>query len=440
THYRLIDADGNDIPYQFTDCPYTGNRDEVITVTFVAEKVPALGYRTYYLTEGALPAGNDNIPSAVPVYENKYYKLVLGDGGIESLYDKELKKEFFRNDKFSGGELFTMQSVGNGAGEFTDVQQPTMEGFNRLRNYKRSWHCVETGAVRDVFQTIQPLKETQAVLRIVMYKTVKRIDVEVDLNRFNGENWREFRLAFPVNMQQAKVAYEVPMGVVEVGKDEIKGAAGGFAYYSAPYDTPCKDVHPREVQDWFTASDGKTGLTISSDVAVFDWIDPTNNPVDYVVLQPLLLASRKSCHGLGNYYLQPGNHSYRFSIYTHAGDWRNSYRQGTQSQQTLKVIVTDTQKQQGYLPEQQSFGTLTGKGAVISTIKKCDDDDSVILRYYNIEGNDAEVTFNLFKGIQSLDHTNMIEEEPASIKFDGKGFSYKLSHHAIETFKIWIKQ
>ena len=439
THYKIIDADGNEIPYQFTDCPYTGNKDEVITITFVAEKVPALGYKTYYLTEGALPAGNENIPSALPAYENRYYKVVFGDGGIESLYDKELKKEFFRNDKFSGGELFAMQSVGNDAGEFTDVQQPTMEGFDRLRNYRQQWQCVETGAVRDVFQTVQPLKETQAVLRIVLYKTVKRIDVEVDLNRFNGENWREFRLAFPLNMQQAKVAYEVPMGVVEIGKDEIKGAAG-YSKATQIYDTPCKDVHPREVQDWFSASDGKTGLTVSSDVAVFDWLDPTGKPVDYAILQPVLLASRKSCHGLGNYYIQPGNHSYRFSIYTHAGDWRGGgYRQGTQSRQSLKVVVADTRKQQGFLPEQQSFGTLTGKGAVVSTIKKCEDDDSVILRYYNIEGNDAETTFSLFKDIESLNHTNMIEEEPAPVKFSGKGFSYKLGHHAIETFKIGTK-
>jgi alpha-mannosidase len=435
THYKIIDAEGNEIPYQLTDCPYTGKRDEVITITFVAEKVPALGYKTYYLTEGALPAGNENIPAAVPAYENSYYRVVLGDGGIESLYDKELKKEFFRNDKFSGGELFTMQSVGNGAGEFTDVQQPTMEGFDQLRNYRQQWQCVETGAVRDVFQTVQPLKEAQAVVRIVLYKTVKRIDVEVDLNRFSGENWREFRLAFPVNMQQAKVAYEVPMGVVDVGKDEIKGAAG-YSKASQIYGTPCKDVHPREVQDWFSASDGKTGLTISSDVAVFDWLDPTDKPADYVILQPVLLASRKSCHWLGNYYIQPGNHAYRFSIYTHAGDWHNGYKYGAQARQTLKTTVTDTKKHQGFLPEQQSFGTLTGKGALVSTIKKCEDDDDVILRYYNIEGNDAEVTFSLFKDIQAVYHTNMIEEEPSKVKSSAGGFSYKTGHHAIETFKI----
>jgi alpha-mannosidase len=438
-HFRLIDASGKDVPYQLTDDHhYAGNRDEVLTFAFIAENVPPMGYKTYYLTEGALPAGKVTAPTAVPVYENNYYKVVLGNGGIESLYDKEMKTEFFQTKKFSGGELFTMQSVGNGAGEFTDVQQPSMEGFDQLRNYKQYWQCIETGPVRDVFQTIQPLKETQLCLRILLYKTVKRIDVEVDLNRFNGENWREFRLAFPVNMKQATVTYEVPMGVVEVGKDEIAGAAG-FSKPSQIYDTPCKDVHPREVQDWFSASDGKTGLTISSDVAVFDWMDPTDRPVDYPILQPILLASRKSCHGEGNYYLQPGNHSYRFSLYTHSGNWKNSYRQGTQSKQPLQVIVTDPLKYSGTLPEQYSFGSVTGKGVIVSTVKKCEDDDSVVLRCYDIEGKDSEVTFHFPDTIQAVSHTNIIEEEPAAIKSSPDGFSWKIGHHAIETFKIHVK-
>ncbi|GAP72825.1 alpha-mannosidase [Candidatus Symbiothrix dinenymphae] len=436
SHLKLIDDSGKEIAYQLTtQHQYTGNRDEVITFLFVAEKVPALGYKTYYLAEGTPPAGNINIPSAVPAYENAYYKVVLGNGGITSLYDKELKTEIFRTQKFSGGELFTMQSKGNGAGEFTDVQQPTMEGFDKLSNYKQQWQCIETGAVRDVFQTIQPFKETQAVLRIALYKTVKRIDIETDLNRFNGENWREFRLAFPVNMKQAKVTYEVPMGVLEVGKDEMAGAAG-YSNDHQNYTTPCKDIHPREVQDWFSASDGKTGLTISSDVAVFDYIDPTDKPVDYAVLQPVLLASRKSCHWRGNYYLQPGDHTYSFSLYTHKGDWKNGYQSGTQSKQPLRVIVSEPQKYSGSLPEQYSFGSVAGKGVVVSTIKKCDDDDSVVLRCYDIEGHDTEAVFNFASPVQSASHTNIIEEEPTALKSSAQGFSYKVGHHAIETFKL----
>jgi alpha-mannosidase len=34
----------------------------------------------------------------------------------------------------------------------------------------------------------------------------------------------------------------------------------------------------------------------------------------------------------------------------------------------------------------------------------------------------------------------MIEEEPAGVKSSGKGFSYKIGHYAIETFKIEVKR
>lgn len=437
-HFKIVDDKGKEVAYQLTDAhEYTGNRDEVLTFLFVADKVPALGYKTYYLVEEK-PSYEFKVPTLDPIYENNYYRIKLGNGGIESLYDKSLGMEYLNASKFSGGELFTMKSVGTGAGEFTDIQQPTMEGFDKLSNYKNNWQCVEAGPVRDVFQTIQVLKDVKSVLRVVMYKNIKRIDVEVDLNQFNGENWREFRLAFPMNMQNAKVSYEVPMGVVEVGKDEIKGAAG-FSKPTQIYDTPCKDVHPREVQDWFSVYTGNVGMTISSDVAVFDWVDPTDNPVNYAILQPILLSSRKSCHGGGNYYLQPGNHTYKFSLFTHEGNWKNGYRNGTQARQPMEVVLSNPAVQAGFLPEQYSFVETEGEGIIVSTIKKCEDDDAVVLRCYEMEGKDTELKLKMFDNIRSVEHTNIIEEAPETIKSSGDGFNYKVGHNAIETFKIHRK-
>ncbi len=439
THFRMIDAAGKEIPYQFVaNHRYNTSREELLTFTFVAENIPAVGYKTFYLVENEKPAETSGSQTGSNVYENRFYRITLGNGGIASLYDKELGMELFKTDKFTGGELFTMQSVGNGAGEFTDVQQPTMEGFDKSGNYPQAWQLIESGPVKDVLQIVCPMRDTRASIRVALFKAVKRIDFEVDLDAFNGENWREFRLAFPVNMQNARVAYEVPMGVVEVGKDEIAGAAG-FSKPEQIYDTPCKDVHPREVQDWFSVSDGKNGITISSSVAVFDWIDPTDKPVAYPVLQPVLLASRKSCHGEGNYYLQPGNHTFSFSLYSHRGDWKNGYRQGTQINQPAHTVVTNTAYAEGYLPEAYSFASVSGKGAVISTIKKCEDDDAVVIRCYDIEGKDVQTKISLFCDIKKVQHTNMIEEEGKEIPSTSSAFDYKIGHHAIETFKLMVE-
>jgi len=436
--YRLTDQNGNEIPYQLIDeHRTTGNRDEVLTFLFVAEKVPSVGYKTYYIETGKPSVISNDIKNDGNTYENRYYKAEFANGGLKSLYDKDLSVNLMKTDKFLGAELFTMQSVGNGAGEFTDVQQPTMDGFEKMSQYGQQWSLVSSGPLRDVYEFRKEISHVTVVEQLIFYRTIKRIDVHIELNGFDGARYREFRLAFPVNQTKSEIAYEVPMGVVRIGKDEIKGAAG-FSKASQIYSTPCSQVHPREVQDWFSASDGISGITISSDVAVFDWIDPTTNPAGYAILQPVLLASRKSCHSEGNYYLQPGDHSFTFSIYSHKGDWKNGYRYGTQSNQPLQAVVSQ-QSAAGTMPETMSFISVENKNLILSTVKKCDDDDNIIVRCYDIEGADSEARLSISSPVQKAEITNMIEEEGKAIPGSGKSLGLKVGHNSIETIKLFIK-
>jgi alpha-mannosidase len=437
--FRLLDEKGKEIPYQLIDeHQINGKKDEVLTFLFVAEKVPSVGYKTYYLAKGKPLAYAGDYKNTGSVYENRFYKIEFADGGIKSVFDKELSVNLLRTDKFLGAELFTMQSVGNGAGEFTDVQQPTMEGFDKLSLHKQPWALVSGGPVRDVYEFKKEIDHVTVVQQVILYKTLKRIDVHVELNGFDGERYREFRLAFPVNQTNTEVAYEVPMGVVRIGKDEIAGAAG-FSKKSQIYDTPCVNVHPREVQDWFSASDGNTGITISSDVAVFDWIDPTSDPAGYAILQPVLLASRKSCHGEGNYYLQPGDHNYTFSLYSHKGDWKNGYRLGTQSNQPLRAVISKPSSSDGTMAETMSFISVENKNLVLSTVKRCEDDENVIIRCYDMEGIDADAKITLSAPFLKAEITNLIEEEGKPLPGNGSAIGLKVGHHSIETIKLFMK-
>jgi len=74
--------------------------------------------------------------------------------------------------------------------------------------------------------------------------------------------------------------------------------------------------------------------------------------------------------------------------------------------------------------------------SVVSTVKKSDDDNSLIVRIYDQEGRDKPVKINLFKSPSSVEHTNLIEEDGKVITKDDKGMTVKLGHHAIETFKV----
>jgi len=436
--FRLVDAAGTDVPYQRLPSEDAASPGAAL-IEFIARDVPALGYKALYLVEGAKPSPEKpGPPAGAEVLENDFYRIELAPGGVKRLYDKELGRDVLDTGKFLGFEVFTMQSVGNGAGEFGRVQQPTMEGFDKLSLHRPRWRLVdgESGPVRTVYLLEQPLRNCTVRQRLIVYHGLKKIDCEVSLIGWDGEPYREFRLALPVAATDGRVAYEVPLGVLEVGSGEGKGT-GGPAYGNLVYDELLSDIRPREVQNFLYAGDGHFGVTLTTSVAVNDYKDPTDAPVPYPVLQPILLASRRSCHGEGNWYLQEGDHHYHFSVVSHASGWRNGYRAGIAAGSPLIVVGNPAAGPGASLPEARSFLPVAAPNIVLSTMKKAENDDTVILRVYDIEGKDTDAAVELFTPAKRAERTNLIEEEGVELKPRKGRLVLPVGHHAVETLKLF---
>jgi alpha-mannosidase len=401
-------------------------------VLFIGENIPSIGYRTYYVqSTKKLTRQSETERLADRMIENKFYRITLKPGGISNVLDKELGVELFKTEKFLAGELFTMKSVGTGAGEFAEVQQPTMEGFDKLSNYSPGWKIIRDGAVSTCALIEQKIPHCTYRQWITIYKEIKRIDIDAEILDWDGTKYREFRLAFPLNMATGKVTYEVPFGAVTVGKNEIPGAAG------ERYIQNASDVHPREVQNWISASGEDFGMTLGVSTAVCDYVDPTDNPISSTLIQPLLLASRRSCHSEGNWYLQAGDHHYQFSLFSHPPGWSNGSRYADQANAPLRVAIKKSSGGNPVLPPDYSFFSTSADNVVISTLKKCEDDSSIILRCYETEGKDTQCRILSFITPIKIDKVNLIEEESQSLRLEGKNINMSIGHHAIETYKVW---
>lgn len=434
--FVLTDEQGQSIPFQYV--PIKGDAvDGDIQIAFRADSVPSVGYRSYYLKYEKNREHEAQIARSNSVdVDNSFYHIAFAPGGIKSVFDKRLNRELLRTDKFLGGEIFCTRSVGNGAGEFTDIQPISMEGFEKSSDYSPAWNIVESGPVRDVRECRSRFRNATVIQRVIVYHNYPKINLEVDLEGFDGEPYREFRMVVPLNQSSSLISYEVPMGVVEIGKNDLSipaGRAGGLQY-----TTPLNETPLRECQNWFASSDASSNVMISSSVGVFGFKDATANPVDYPVLQPVLLASRKSCHWQGNWYLQQGNHSYHFSLHSSGGNWKNTHQSGTQSAQPLLAVAGAKDGNNKMLSPVQSFFKVDKKNVVISAIKKCEDDNQVIVRLFDLEGMDTDASLWCFKKIQSGNHTNIIEQHPQAITSKGNILPVKIGHHSIETYKLGL--
>ena len=416
-------------------------------LVFIAPDVPPLGYKTFYVAKADKPAAAAATATAPQsgelAVENRYYRVLLAPGGIRSIHDKEQRRDLLRTDRFLGGEVFTMLSVapnnrnkGTDAGEFGAVPQPVMDAsFDRVSAHQPMWKLLETGAVRTVYGLELPWKHTTVRQRLVVWNSVKRIDCEVDLAEFDGTLWREFRMALPLALTAPAITYEVPMGVVQIGRDEIP-TTGGHAYGNLTYYEKCSDIRPRELQNFVDASDEKGGVTLSADVSVFDWQDPTTNAPAGIVLQPVLLASRKSCNGEGNGYPQAGDHSYRFSLTSHTGDWRKGWRMGVAANAALEAVAGVPALAGARLPSEQAFLELSAANATVCAVKKAEDDDSVVVRLVDMEGRDSRAALKWFLPVREAWRANIIEDAGAPADSRGRTLRLPLGHHAIETARL----
>ena len=418
-------------------------------LVFVAPDVPPLGYKTFYVSHAdaaEASAASPDAPQAERVVENRFYRLALAPGGIRSWYDKGQKRELLAPGRFLGGELFTLLSVaadnrgkGTDAGEFGAVPMPVVDGsFDRVSLHAPEWKRLEAGAVRTVYGLELPWKNTTVRQRVVVWNDVKRVDCETELRDFSGELWREFRVAFPLALDAPALTYEVPMGVVRVGRDEVP-TTGGHAYRDLTYFEKCADIRPREVQNFVDASDGKGGVTLSTDVSVFDWRDPATNAPAGLVLQPVLLASRKSCNGQGCWYPQAGDHLYRYSLTSHAGDWREGWRQGVAANHPFETVSGTPAASGAALPAELAFLELSAPNATVCAVKKAEDDDRVVVRLVDMEGRDSQARLTCFLPIAEACRASMLEEDSEKLDCGKRSVRLPLGHHAVETVLLRVK-
>jgi len=226
-------------------------------------------------------------------------------------------------------------------------------------------------------------------------------------------------------------------------------------------------MHPREVQNFVSVSDGDYGVTMSSCVSVCDYIFPSREQdnikpdAEYNIanpmIQPILLATRKSNgwnshvyrgHGL---YSQRGDHTFTFSVLSHVGDWSSNSLRGArfamQANNPLRAVALSglaSGNSANTLDETKSFCSVSPDNVLVTAFKKKDgDSNNVIVRMYDILGGRGTYnsTLNFFFNASSTKKTNIIEEYSAegnlpTLSSDKRSVTIDVGHHSIETLAL----
>jgi alpha-mannosidase len=218
--FSVIDESGENVPYEIDNRNPAAGRSvgetQGLRFVFVARGVPSLGYRTYALKPAPRAAGFT--PLSGEMAENSFFKLIFGQGGIKSLYDKRRGWEVFKTGKFDAGEVIQLTALGYA---WDDPQDISMKDFDRTGRHPFPFKSFARTPVRVTAIREAAFENFRLRQLLHLYHALDRIDLELEVLDWDGQKERELRVVFPINLDAARITYEAPFGKVELGQDEL---------------------------------------------------------------------------------------------------------------------------------------------------------------------------------------------------------------------------
>ncbi len=395
----LVDEHGTAVPFQTYDTREGVAREE--TIRFVAEAVPAGGYRTYYLRPSDKPVEHgpafqwDGAALTTPLY-----KLVV-DPVTGSLSVTDLKS----GQPLVSGLCVVAVEEKLDQGSFRDETTG-----RRLESVLESVELVESGAVAARLDLRVRVAESVVTEHIIVQSRNPKVEISVDVD---FRKWRPMRLCLEMStgIADPRINYGVPYGVSWT--ENIMANSAPFRHDEIPVESWNR---LRTAIHWIDLSDGSRGVTVGSKHRCFRFEGP--------ILQAVMLravVSGQCCYirdGKRERHLRPypGRYSFDYCLLPHTGGWQQSksYRAGWElSYPLLPVVVSDSASAKR-LPSSEQLLTLEcdTDSVLLDVVKKAERGEETVVRFHETEGRAGSARLSLpGKAIKALAVADLRERE-----------------------------
>jgi alpha-mannosidase len=131
-----------------------------------------------------------------------------------------------------------------------------------------------------------------------------------------------------------------------------------------------------------------------------------------------------------------GKHKFTYSIYPHKGDWRDggTYRRAYEMNYPLKTVIG--QRGGSDMDEVLSYVKCNNPEIMITALKKSEDSEDIILRFFETHGRKVDAEFTFAKNIVRIKETDLIERPLKNLTFNGNMVIIPTNPHEIKTLLI----
>jgi alpha-mannosidase len=260
---------------------------------------------------------------------------------------------------------------------------------------------------------------------VVVYQDIPRIEFVTRIDN-KYPNIR-LRVKFNTGIERKLYFRETQFGVVSEPTEFL--AKVGEHWESEPSKIP-------NFLNWFDVSDGVRGVTFMN----------KGLPAVEIVKDSLYITLFRSVNALsadgtaGPFVPTPDalelrTHTFEYALQLHDGDWRQAemYKQAQEFRHLPISIQADSS---GELPSEFSFIEISPNNLILSALKKAEDSDEVILRFFETKGEATLARVEVFREIKRVALVDLLEKEDKEIPFTSRGFILQVNPFEIVTLKL----
>jgi alpha-mannosidase len=349
------------------------------------KNIPPMGYTILHVVPGAKSVTGDLKISGLTL-ENSNLRVTVNPstGCITSLFDKRSNFESLASGA-CGDQLQTFKDTPKDYDAW-NIDPGTLDHMTPI-DAVDSVEVTEKGPLRAVIRVARTWQNSKFVQDITLYAGADQVDVVNDID------WHEthvlLKAAFPLSATSDRATYEIPFGSIERATTRVN------SWERAQFEVPA--------QRWADLGDGQHGFSLIND-SKYGYDDAGN------VLRLTLLRSPT----WPDPEADRGHHHFSYTLYPHAGDWKQALtvRHGYEYNYQLQAMQVAAHA--GSLGSEHSYAAVPAENVVLTTMKKAEDSDSLILHAYEWAGKSGDITFTVPEGAIGATLTNLLEQTQGS--------------------------
>ncbi|MFB0561500.1 MAG: alpha-mannosidase [Candidatus Lokiarchaeia archaeon] len=425
-NFCVVDQEGRTLPVEVYHDPenYGFKFFENITrytLRFLAEDVPACGYKILYLREGKIEGAKStlNVNVKERIMENEYLRVSFNPNGTMDV--TELKSGV----TFSGLHVF--EDAGDNGDEYNYSQlkeDTVLTGEDLEAEISFEEHPTRVDAVVKIEMLLPEGLEEENRNR----RSTKRVPLKIvsRISLFPGARFVNCKTEIENNVKDHRLRVLFPTGI----RSEVVHADGHFGVVERSLILP-DDTNWIEVQT--TAShqnlfveikSGKKGLAIANKgLPEYEIYGEQEKTIAVTLVRSVGWLSRNIDNNNRKIFGGPaiqtpeaqcqGQLTAEYAIIPHSGDWEEAQVPRIARESTCELRAVEVKNSGNELPASMSFLEIKPPSIVLSAIKKAEREEALLIRIYNTGKIAQNAILKLYKPVTSVKPVNLREDEIA---------------------------